>query len=222
MDQPWHIELFGWLRATQGDRVVARFRSRRAGALLAFLAFHRDRTHPREALIELLWPESDRQLGRTSLRTELTSLRRQLEPPGVPPGAVLLADRATVRLNPDACVTDVARFETELDAAKRSADSDERVQHLTRAAELYRGELLPGCFEDWVLAERQRLAETFLQAVQELVGLLEGQGDLPGALRWARRAVAADPLGEESHHRLIRLLLTSGQMEAARSQFEQG
>ena len=69
MDQPWQIELFGWLRATQGDRVVARFRTQRAGSLLAYLAYHLDRSHPREALIEVLWPESDPHAGRTSLRT---------------------------------------------------------------------------------------------------------------------------------------------------------
>src|SRR5207247_2345871 len=114
----------------------------------------------------------------------------QLEPPDVPPGAVLLATRATVQLNPAACFTDVARFEASLAAAKRVTDPPEQVQHLTRAAELYRGELLPGCFEDWVLAERQRLAEAFLQGLHELVGLLEAQGDLPAAVQWARRAVA--------------------------------
>src|SRR5262249_59274602 len=59
------------------------------------------------------------------------------------------------------------------------------------------------------------------QALHELVGLLEGLGDLPGALQWARRAVAADPFDEETHHRLIRLLLAAGQVEAAREHYEQ-
>jgi DNA-binding SARP family transcriptional activator len=222
MDQPWQIELFGWLRATQGDRVVSRFRTQRAGSLLAYLAYHRDRSHPREALIERLWPESDPHLARASLRTELNSLRRQLEPPGVPSGAVLLATRATLRLNPEACRTDVSRFEAALQAAGQAQSPAARAQQLATAASLYRGELLPGYFEAWVLPERQRLAEAFLHAVHELVELLEELGDLPGALQWARRAVAADPLGEENHHSLIRLLLASGQVEAARVQFEQG
>src|SRR5436190_273389 len=125
MDQRWQIELFGWLRVVQGDRIVSRFRTRKAEALLAYLAYFRERSHPREQLIELLWPE------------------------------------------------------------------------------------------------RERLAKAFLQMLHQLVGLLEEQGDISGALRWARRAVAADPLDEESHHRLIRLLLESGQIEAAREQFEQ-
>src|SRR5438445_4936016 len=221
MDQRWQIELFGWLRVVQGDRIVSRFRTRKAEALLAYLAYFRERSHPREQLIELLWPEGDPSAGRCSLSTELTSLRRQLEPPGVPPGAVLLSTRTAIQLNPEACVTDVARFEAALEAAKHAKTPAERAVQLAAAARLYRGELLPGYFEEWILPERQWLAEAFLQALHELVGLLEERGDRPGALQWARRAVAADPLDEESHQRLIRLLLASGQVEAAREHFEQ-
>src|SRR5436190_11078577 len=103
MDRPWQIELLGWLRVVQTDRVVTRFRTRKADALLAYLAYHPHRSHPREQLIELLWPGSDPAVGRCNLRSELASLRRQLEPPGVPTGAVLLADRATIQLNSAAC-----------------------------------------------------------------------------------------------------------------------
>jgi predicted ATPase/DNA-binding SARP family transcriptional activator len=221
MDQPWQIELFGWLRATQGDRVVSRFRSRKAEALLAYLAYFRQRSHPRPQLVELLWPECDPSAGQERLSVELTSLRRQLEPPGVPNGAVLVATRTTVQLSPAACVSDVSLFEAALQAARQDENPAERARQLAAAAELYRGELLPGCFEEWILSERQRLAEELRQALHELVGLLEEAGDTPGALKWARRAVAADPLDEESHGRLIHLLLASGQIEAARAQYEQ-
>jgi DNA-binding SARP family transcriptional activator len=76
MDTPWRIELLGRLRATQGDRVVTRFRAQKGGALLAYLAYHLHRPHPREVLIELLWPEVEPHSGRNNLRRELTSLRR--------------------------------------------------------------------------------------------------------------------------------------------------
>ena len=79
MDQPWQLEMLGWLRVVQGDRIVSRFRTRKAGALLAYLAYHAHRSHPREQLIELLWPGSVPAAGRCNLRTELTSLRHQLE-----------------------------------------------------------------------------------------------------------------------------------------------
>ena len=103
------------LRATQGDRVVSRFRTHKTGALLAYLAFHLHRSHSREALIELFWPESPPELGRASLRKALSSLRHQLEPPGVPEGAVILADRETVQFNPAAVTTDVAAVPHEIE-----------------------------------------------------------------------------------------------------------
>src|SRR5262249_30245281 len=160
--------------------------------------------------IELLWPESAPPAGHRNLRCELTSLRRQLEPPGVPPGAVLVATRSTLQLNPAACVTDVALFQAALQAADRAAGPAERVEALIAAAELYRGELLPGYYEEWALLERQRLAEAHLQALHRLVVLLAELGDRPRALQWARCAVAADPLREVSHHDLIRLLIAAG------------
>jgi len=66
MDQPWQIEMFGWLRAVQSDRVIARFRTQKTASLLAYLAYFRDRSHPRDQLIELLWPERFPAVGRSS------------------------------------------------------------------------------------------------------------------------------------------------------------
>src|SRR5262245_60851495 len=110
MDGPWRIELLGGLRATQRDRTITRFRTRKTGALLAYLAYHRNYAHPREELIDLLWPECDLEAGRNCLRVALSSLRRQLEPPGVPAGAVLVTDRGNVGVNPTASTSDVAVF----------------------------------------------------------------------------------------------------------------
>jgi predicted ATPase/DNA-binding SARP family transcriptional activator len=221
MDARCRIELLGRLRATQGDAVVTRFRARRTGALLAYLAYYLDRPHPREVLIDLLWPEVESRSGRSNLSRELTSLRRQLEPPGMPAGGVVVADRDSVQLNPAACVTDVKAFEAALQIAARARGGAERVARLTEAAELYRGELLPGYFEDWILPERQRLAELYLRALEQLTASLEQTGDHHGAIQWARKAVAADPLREEAHHVLIRLLQAAGRPASALRQYQE-
>src|SRR4051794_33323421 len=120
MNESCRIEMLGWLRAIQGDRVIARFVTHKTGALLAYLAHHPQRSHPRESLVELLWPESSPGAGRNNLSKALTSLRHQLEPPGVPPGAVIRADRGTVQIGTAACSTDVAHFEAVLNAAQRA------------------------------------------------------------------------------------------------------
>src|SRR4051812_7523435 len=132
MNEPCRIEMLGWLRAIQADRVIARFVTHKTGALLAYLAYHQRRSHDRGSLVELFWPESSPGTGRNNLSKALTSLRHQLVPPGVPPGAVICADRGTVQIGTAACSTDVAAFEAALQAAQRAGSSD-RVTRLEAA-----------------------------------------------------------------------------------------
>ena len=73
MDRPWQIELLGWLRVVQADRVITRFRTRKAEARLAYLAYHPHRAHPREQLIELLQPEGRPRAGLQRLSVELAA-----------------------------------------------------------------------------------------------------------------------------------------------------
>src|SRR5262245_45837189 len=117
MQAAWQVQLLGTLALrspADPGRIVSRFYSRRAGLLLAYLAYYRQQAHPRERLVGLLWPEAEEPAGRLRLRVALSALRRQLEPPGTAAGTVLAADRATVRLQPEAVTTDVAAFEAAL------------------------------------------------------------------------------------------------------------
>src|SRR5437016_13791504 len=104
----WRIEMLGGLTARQGDRELTHFGTRKVGALLACLALDLPRSHPREILAEQLWPGEDWDAIRNRLRHALSSLRHELEPEPTPDGAVIVADRANVRLNPSAVATDVA------------------------------------------------------------------------------------------------------------------
>jgi predicted ATPase len=141
----WRITLLGKMEATREGVTLSHFESTRAIALLARLALFPQRTHPREELVELLWPEINPEVARGRLRHTLLVLRRQLEA-GVPSGSVFIATRQSVGLNPEAVVTDVAEFE------KAIANRD-----YAKANTLYTGELLPGLWDEWILSERHRL-----------------------------------------------------------------
>src|SRR5262245_686136 len=106
----WTIQLFGGLSAHSAQRQVSRFRTQKAASLLAYLALH-PAPQPRETLIDLFWPDAEPEAGRHNLSNALSFLRHMLEPPGVPPGTVVLADRNAARLNPEAVSTDVYAFE---------------------------------------------------------------------------------------------------------------
>ncbi len=217
---PWKITLLGQLRAEQpGQRAITRFSTQKTAALLAYLAYHPQEASPREVLIEMLWPDAEPGAGRHRLSMALSSLRRQLEPPGIPTGAVLVADRFFVRLNDAVFTTDVARFEEALLSAAEARSSAELEQRLTDAAWLVGGPLLPGHYEDWVVAERERLSERCFHTICQLRALLDEAGEYARALDWARRAVKLDPLREEAHYELMRLLAAAGQPAAALRQY---
>jgi class 3 adenylate cyclase len=221
MDVRWRIEMLGGLRAVQGERVLTRFRTQKTGALLAYLAYYPQRAHPRDELIERFWPEADPHAASNSLSQALSSLRQQLEPPGVSAGSVLIANRAAVRFNPEAITTDVAELDTALHAAAAAASDAERQQCLAQAVGLYRGDFLPGYYEPWVLEQREWLAESYFQALGELLTLLEQTDELHRALEYARRGVQLDPLREEARRDLMRLYAALDQPEPALRQYRE-
>ncbi|HLK60324.1 MAG TPA: hypothetical protein VKU00_27430, partial [Chthonomonadaceae bacterium] len=155
--EPWRITLIGGLRAERGGTTITRFKYQKVGGLLAYLAYHLPQVHSREVLIDLFWPESAPEAGRNNLSVALSSLRNQFEPPGTPAHAVLRADRFSLSLNPQAVTTDVADFEAAIKGAGRAGSGAERVQSLERAVDLYRGRLLPGMYEEWIVPEETRL-----------------------------------------------------------------
>src|SRR5262249_27941933 len=106
------------------------------------------------------------------------------------------------------------------DAAQRS-DPREQTQSLRRAIALYRGELLPGYYEDWIIAERERLAEAYRGALGQLATLLENAGGLSRSIEIARRALALDPLWEEAHCTLMRLYAAAGRRSDALRQYHE-
>jgi class 3 adenylate cyclase len=115
----------------------------------------------------------------------------------------------------------VAEFQAGLQAAKHGGGSAEQTELLAQAVALYPGELLPGYYDDWVLQERQWLAERYFAALGQLLTHLERASEFERALEYARRGVSADPLRDEAHRDLIRLLAAVGQPAAALRQYHE-
>ena len=221
LSQPWRIELLGGFAANQGTQTVSRFRTQKTGALLAYLTFFVRRSHSREELVDLLWPDHDAEAGRASLRTALASLRRQLEPAGAITGSVLIADRGRVSLNLEAICSDVMAFETACHTSTQSTSAEIRLQTLTQAVDLYSGELLPGWYEEWIFPERERLSRTYQGIVLKLAQALEQAGQWETAVHYLRRWLASDRLNEEAHAALIRLYLAHGHPDDSYRQYQE-
>ncbi len=168
--------------------------------LLAYLAMSGGASVPRGRLAGLLWGESDEDNARHSLSQALTTIRRALGPSGK---TVLRATADGVQLEKGSIQLDVERFEL-------LADSQE-VTQLLEARALYRGEFLQGLdlcepdFEEWMLGERYRLAETAAVAFSRLLDIQISAESYQEAAKTARDLIAVTPLDESAHARLIDL-----------------
>lgn len=169
----WRVRLFDGpiLQDTLGHE-IRRFRSRRVGALLAYLALNLDRPCSRELLTVLLWPdEDDGDALSNRMRVTIASLRRQLEPSGIPFGSVLdVSVPGLIRLRADTVWCDA-------DAAER-AISETRIDE---AARLITGDLLPGYYDEWAVEVRNRFSAIKAElpdAVQPLPGPRLPQRDI--------------------------------------------
>jgi DNA-binding SARP family transcriptional activator/tetratricopeptide (TPR) repeat protein len=215
MSQPLRIRLLGAFDVSTEPPFPTRLYTPRLQSLLAYLLLHRDVPQLRAHLAFLLWPDSSESQARTNLRNLLHQLRHSA--PYL--DRYLLIDSATVCWHSCEEVSlDVAEFEQALDAAesaRRTGESDGVRAALQRAVGLYRNDLLPSCYDDWVLPIRERLRQLFLSTLEELIALAEERRDYQDGIRSAKRLLEHEPLYETSHLTLMRLQALSGDRAAA-------
>ena len=200
------IRLLGGLDARYGAERVSTLESPRLQSLLAYLLLHRHTAQQRQHLAFVLWPDSTEAQARTNLRQLLHHLRR-----AIPQSDSLLeVGAASIQWRPDGPFSlDVAQFELAADLADKDGDTEAR-EALEVAVALYGGELLPGCYDEWILSERERLRDRNIGLLERLTKILEQERDYRGAARYAERLLRSDPLHESTYRRLMRLYSLCG------------
>ena len=180
--------------------------------LLAYLLLHRDAPQSRSHVAFQFWPDSTEAQAHSNLRTLLHRLRRAL------PDAdqFLSVEGQTVQWRQDAPYTlDVAGFEQAGEPSRSGRGRAAQRAALEQAIELYGGDLLPSCYDDWILPERERLHQAYIRAMEQLIQLLEEGREYDQAIRYAQRLLRHDPLHEAGYRRLMRLRALSGDRAGA-------
>lgn len=158
--------------------------------LLALLSLQPGTAIPRSRLAFRLWPDSAEHQAHTNLRKLLHDLRRVI--PDIE--RFMRIDQQSLQWRAGSSFfVDVADF---VDALVRGDDE--------RAVEAYGGDLLPDCYDDWVVEERHRLRAKAGDALDRLVAVAEGRGDHAAAIARARARLALDSLWEPAYRSLMR------------------
>jgi TolB-like protein/DNA-binding SARP family transcriptional activator len=199
------LTLGGCSLTRDGVRLDALSGQRKGLALLALVAAAGERGISRERLATYLWPESDEDRARMSLKQLVHSLRSLLKEPD------LLLPSAELRLDPDVVTSDVA----DLRAALKRGE-------LEAAVALHAGPFLDGFslrgadeFERWAAAERVSLERDVAGALYTLADRASAAGDHRSAVGWWRRLANMEPLSARSATGLMRGLEQLGDRTAA-------
>jgi DNA-binding SARP family transcriptional activator/predicted ATPase len=204
-----HIKLFGEFCLTANGLAVTGVNSERLQALLAFILLHRTAPQSRQQVAVNLWPDATDADAKANLRRRLHELKQLL------PDAdrwLRIETKTLQWVQADDCLFDVAQFETAIAQSQHSSQSQ---QALEQAATLYQGDLLPSCYDDWIVPYRDQLRQQAIGGLDTLVALLTDQGNTRSAIRYAQQLQRLDPLYEPAYCHLMRLHAQEGDRASA-------
>lgn len=211
-----HLELLGDFRLRDESGALITISAKKSQAMLAFLGVKPSQLVSRDKMANLLWSSTAPEQARQSLRQTLSTLRRELA--HVSSKKILVEEGDFLSLDASTVHVDVVELESLVAAGTPEA--------LDPATRLYDGDFLDGFqideerFDQWVIAERDRLHRLALRAHAQLVEQLSRVDALDEAVAVAQRALRLDPLQESMHRTLMQLYTRSGDLLNALQQFD--
>ncbi len=192
----FHLRLLGGFELADGEGAAIALSSRKAAALLAYLAHRPGESVSRAKIATLLWPDRAEEQARASLRQTLSVLRKALDDEA---GEAIVSSAQGLLADSRAFHVDSVAFE----AGGAGTES------------LYQGPFMDGfdvradVFEDWLRGERTRLAAHATEIFTALLRQCQGRDEPGTALGHALRLLELDPLREDIH----RLAMTLHQQQ---------
>lgn len=208
----YRLRLLGPTSVLEDDQPVRPLESRKALALLCYLAVRRQPVS-RAHLAELFWSGKTEAQGRANLSWAIHNILSRW------PGC-LHANRQSVEFRPQAPYwLDLLAFEEHVDLGDSAA--------LAAAADLYRGDFMAEFslddapeFDLWLLNEREIWRQRVIRALQTLVAYHTERREYGQGIDYARRLLKLEPWREEIHRCMMTLLTWSGQRNSALAQYE--
>lgn len=212
-----YLELLGDFRMKSESLALINISARKSQGMLAYLGVKPAQMVSRDKMAGLLWSSTATEQARQSLRQTLSSLRKELTQISAE-RKILVEEGDFLSLDPLLVHVDVAEFEKL--AASGSDDS------LKKATAMYRGDFMEGFeldeekFDQWVLAERDRLHRMALRVHAQLIESRTKAGNIDDAIATAQQSLRIDPLQESVHRTLMKLYSDAGDLVNALQQYD--
>jgi DNA-binding SARP family transcriptional activator len=182
---------------------------KKALQLFLLLVTWRGRTLHREQICDRLWPELAPDEAERDFKIAYSALCDVLEPSRKKhtPSAFFLRKGVRYGLRPEADVSiDAAEFEQASSEGDRllHADPEAAAQRYKAALALYRGDYLEGFpYEEWLFAERERLADLVLRTAGRLAEALMRGSRWEEAVEVCEFILSRDSCREETYRQMM-------------------
>ena len=203
------IELFGAPAIRVGDERFEH-RSRKAMALLAYLAMRADEHLSRSHLAALLWRDSGEEQARANLRQTLSQLRKLFKQAGQDP---IMVPFDKVVLSSDGLTIDARSL------MNGGVSVESRV--VAGWPDFLEGFSVGAPeFERWMIAQRSAIRSRLIEGLEEAARDAAQENKHAAASENLALALNLDPMQEVLHRRLMESLAAQGKSDEALAQFE--
>ncbi|MEW5721165.1 MAG: BTAD domain-containing putative transcriptional regulator, partial [Chloroflexota bacterium] len=219
------VQTLGAFRVWRGEvEVSARDWSRKkAKQLLQLFVTRRGRLIEREEIFELVWAHESPDAAARDFKVALNALNRALEPErGDTDPSFIAREESAYGLRTGADVwIDAAEF-AQLIARAEASSGDAALDELRRALALYEDDYLivDARYEDWAIAERERLLALYLRAAARLAAESLTRGAADECIAWCEKILARDRCWEHAYRLMMRAYAQRGDRAQARRVFE--
>ena len=191
------VQCFGNFRVVLNGEELSQehWVSAKARDLLAYFITMRGGRTPVEKVFDAIWGGKER-TSRTAFHTALSRLRNALKVGDDSP-RLILVEVGEYWLDSARFAIDVDEFDSALAKARVASNAVKRAEWYARAVDLYHGEYLQNMYYEWVFAERRRLDQSYLGALQELASYYLMNQSPQEAAAYIEKAIPLDKLNED-------------------------
>ncbi len=202
------IFLFGTPKLKNNGGTLKLPTSTDAQHLLIYLLLNRKKSHSRTLLLGIFWPESSETRARKALSQAIWYIRRDFP-------ELLETNHKSISVSSSLPIwVDIEEFKSLI------TDKNKISQNLEKAIQLYRGNLLEGLYEEWLLLEREHLRELYLQTLEQVIQKKKSEAKYQEALDLSLKLAESDSLRENAHREIMRLYFLLERPKAALKQYK--
>ena len=219
-----HVTTFGTLIVEGMGQTLKeeQIRSRMLTRLFSYMIMHHRQEMTVLELSEALWPDDSSNNPAGALKNLMYRLRTLLKKTwGV--DDFIITGRGAYHWNQEiGLVIDAENFDEYLKRAALSHSREEKILLYQQGLSLYKGDFLPMLESDyWVVTLGTYYQSAYLSSVKKLIAMLEADKRYDDMADWCSAALRIEPLDEELHTAMIRVLVAQNKTKMALDHYQE-